>query len=65
MGVVTQVRELILPSDVNPAHGAGVPGSTVSVHPLIDAMMVESVSTGVEPLRVVVKHLFQADCAVV
>jgi len=50
VGVVPQVRELVLPSDVNPAHGAGVPSSTVSVHPLIDAVVVESVSAGVEPL---------------
>jgi len=50
VGVMTKVRELVLPSDVNPAHGAGVPSSTVSVHPLIDAVVVESVSAGVEPL---------------
>jgi len=48
--VVTQVRELVLPSDVNPAHGAGVSSSPMSVHPLIDAVVVESVAAGVEPL---------------
>lgn len=63
--VVTKVRELILPRNVDSAHGAGVPSSAVSVHPLIDAMVVESVATGVEPLGVVVKHLLQADRAVV
>jgi hypothetical protein len=63
--VVAKVRELILPSNVNPAHGAGVSSSTVGVHPLIDAMVVESVAAGVEPLGVVVKHLLEADRAVV
>jgi len=63
--VVTKVRELILPGNVNSAHGAGVSSSTVGVHPLIDAMVVESVAAGVEPLGVVVKHLLEADRAVV
>jgi len=63
--VVTKVRELILPCNVNPAHGAGVSSSTVSVHPLINAMVVESVAAGVEPLGVEFKHLLQANRTVV
>jgi len=63
--VVTKVGELVLPRNVNPAHGAGVTSSTMGVHPLIDAMVVESVTARVEPLGVVLKHLLQADCTVV
>jgi len=61
--VVAQVGKLVLPGNVDPAHGASVAGASMGVHPLIDAMVVELVPTGVESLRVVVKHLFEANRA--
>jgi len=61
--VVAQVGELVLPGNVDPAHGASVAGASMGVHPLIDAMVVELVPTGVESLGVVVKHLFEANRA--
>jgi len=63
--VVSKVGELVLPRYVNPAHGASVPSSTVGVHPLIDAVVVESMAARVEPLGVVLKHFLQADRTVV
>jgi len=63
MRVVAQVGELVLPGNVDPAHGASVAGASMGVHPLIDAMVVELVPTGVESLGVVVKHLLEANRA--
>lgn len=61
--VVAQVGELVLPGNVDPAHGASVAGASMGVHPLIDAMVVELVPTGVESLGVVVEHLLKANRA--
>jgi len=61
--VVAQVGELVLPGNVDPAHGASVAGASMGVHPLIDAMVVELVPTGVESLGVVVVHLLKANRA--